>query len=87
LVCSDCDRRVRKLNRLWPWIVLLALFVGIFVSGKYYQVQCNDFIIENFLRPDPCYSVSDDGNEIVFNHGITGCGNDLGLPFNFSSEP
>jgi len=37
----------------WYWIIaiLFAFVVGWAVSGKYYEVQCNNFIVDNYIEP------------------------------------
>lgn len=38
----------------WPWIivVIFAFLCGWIVAAKYYQIICNNFIIENYINPE-----------------------------------
>lgn len=62
MTCDDCDARVKRLNKIWPTIVLLALFVGIFWAGKFYQDKANEVIWDNCISNNPVYVINEDGS-------------------------
>ena len=45
---DDFDITLKE-NWLWFLIIILAFLSGLFVSGKYYQNECNNFIYNNYL--------------------------------------
>ena len=43
-------RNVLQQNWLFFLIIVLAFCVGFFFASQYYQQQCNEFIVENYLN-------------------------------------
>lgn len=51
----------------WYWIlaIMFALVIGILLSAKYYQMECNNIIIENYINKDiPEWNMSEDSSSI-----------------------
>lgn len=44
---------MEELGKSWYWImaVVFALFIGILLSAKYYEMKCNNLIIEEYINP------------------------------------
>ena len=43
-------KTIIKENWTWLCIVFLALVVGWFISAKYHQQMCNEFIVANYIK-------------------------------------
>ena len=43
-----------ELMKSWYWIlaVVFALMIGLLISGKYYEMKCNNIIVENYINPE-----------------------------------
>ncbi|OGM02627.1 hypothetical protein A3K72_01920 [Candidatus Woesearchaeota archaeon RBG_13_36_6] len=52
-------KRDMQQNWIWILIVIAAVLVGMFVSAKYYQNECNQFIYEEYIQQEPYYIYED----------------------------